>query len=121
MSFNYAGARATAENLIKKFGQAGTIIVKGVSGGYDENGDVAADTPDTTISGTITPLLQYSNKEVDGDSILKGDAYVFFHSDTAPQVNNQVVLNGKDFRIVDIISLTSVDGINVFRKIQLRG
>lgn len=120
MPFDYADARETAENIIKNFGQAGTFTLIGNTGGFDENGDIVVPTADVIITGTITPLLRYKKYEVDGDSIQKGDNFVFFHSTTAPLINMQTTLNSESFRVVKAETLTSVDDINVYRKIQLR-
>lgn len=120
MSFDYVKARATAEKLIAKFGQESTVIKKGVTGGVDAFGDPIADTADTVINGTITPLLQYSASEIDGESIQRGDGYVMFHCDTKPEINMQVTLNGKTLRIIDVMTLDSVDDINIYAVLQLR-
>jgi len=120
MPFDYAEARETAENIITNFGQAGTFTLRGDTGGYDENGDVIAPSADTVITGTITPLLRYKKHEIDGESIRIGDNFVFFHSTTAPTINMQTTVNSESFRVVKVEILTSVDDINVYRKIQLR-
>ena len=120
MSYNFPAARAQAKRIITKFGKPGEVILKGVSGGFDDNGDVTPDTPDTIIKGTITPLIQFKTKEIDGESILKGDSWVYFDSDTEPQINMQITLNGKTLRIIQTFPLSSVDDVNIFRKLQLR-
>lgn len=120
MSFDYNRARALALKVITKYGKAGTVIEKGTTGGFDDSGNSTPDTPDTIINGTITPLVQYKTKEIDGKSILTGDSWVFFHSDIEPRINMQVTLNSKTFRIIETFPLSSVDDINIFRKLQLR-
>lgn len=118
--FDYNEARETALELIEFFGQPGTVVKKGTTGGQDAWGDPKPDEPDVTINGIITPLLQYKTKEIDDTNIKRGDSFVFFHSDTSPEINMQTTINGKTFRIVDTIVLNSVDDINIFRKLQLR-
>lgn len=122
MSFDYIDARNTAKELIEEFGQAGKVIKKGSTGGYDEHGNLKPDDPDAEVNGTITPLLRYNSNEIDGESIQDGDAYVFFHSDSDVDdwINYQVAVNGVTFRVVGMVTLDSVDDINVFRKLQLR-
>lgn len=120
MSFDYVKARATAEKLTSKFGQESIVIKKGVSGGFDAFGDVVADTADTEISGIITPLRQYRASEIDGESIQRGDGYCFFHCETKPEINMQTTVNGKTLRIMDVMTLDSVDDVNVYVKLQLR-
>lgn len=118
--FDYAKARATAEALITKFGEPTTLIIKGQAGGFDEFGDVVPDTPDTEITGIATPLLRYKRDEIDNSSILEDDAYIFFHSDDEPLIGMQHTQNGVTYRIISIVDITSVDGTNVYRKLQLR-
>ncbi len=118
--FDYTRARDTAERLILKFGQSASVVIPGNASGYDTSGNVIAPTADTVINGIITPLLSYRKSEIDGESILHSDSYVYFHSDTAPSVGARVTINSSLFRVVSIRELTSVAGVNVYRKLQLR-
>jgi hypothetical protein len=120
MEFDYVQARATAEKIISKFGVAGSVIKKGVAGGSDEWGDPIADIPDTVISGIITPVLSFKSSEIDGENIKQGDGYVFFHSETEPEIDMQTTVNSKTWRIIGIPKLDSASGINVYRKLHLR-
>jgi hypothetical protein len=120
MVYDYVKARAIAQRQITKYGSSATVVKKGTTGGYDENGDVLADVADTELDGIITPLAFYTNKEIDGSLIKNGDAWVYFHSEDVPEVNMQVTINSKTFRVVSIHSLDSVSGENIFRKLQLR-
>ena len=116
-AFDYAAARVTAANIIAKFGTSGTFTLPGASGGYDDYGNAIPDEPDTVLTGTVTPLLQYKAGDIDGDNILAGDCFVFFHSDAAPDVG----MYHKGLRVVSVYALDSADGsVNVFRKVQLR-
>ncbi len=119
-TFDYQKARQTAERLINKFGNNVTLLKEGEAGGEDAFGDPIPGTPDILVSGTITPKLDYSFSEIDGSFIQMGDCYAYFHSDTAPEVGMTVTLNGDNYRVVDITDLTSVGGVNVYRKLQLR-
>lgn len=120
MTFDYNKARAIAKAIIDKFGKSGTFVKSGENGGYDDFGNPLPNQPDIVINGIVTPLLQYKKNEIDGQNILMGDNFVFFDADTKPEVDHQHTQNGETFRVVDIYDLTSVDGINVFLKIQLR-
>ena len=120
MSFDYNNARATAKKLIEKFGQPGSLVKKGNSGGYDSSGNVIAPQPDVTINGTVTPLLRYKQAEIDGESVLSTDSYAFFHSSTAPAIGMMININSQQFRVIDLKTLDSVDDINIYRKLQLR-
>lgn len=119
-SFDYANAAATAKALIEKFGAAGQFIILGQKGGYDDFGNETPDTPDTPIDGTVTPLLQYKTREIDGINILAGDSFVFFDSATDVEIGNQITINGDLLRAVNVYRLSSADSIRVFQKIQLR-
>ncbi len=119
-TFDYSKALLVAKGLIVKFGSSGSFILSGNTGGYDDSGNVIAATDDNVIEGTITPLLQYKTSEIDGQNILMGDSYVFFDSDTPPEIGYHTTINGDILRAVDVTSLTSVDGVRVYTKIQLR-
>ena len=119
--FNYSEARATAEALIGEFGESATLVKLGTDAGYDLNiGDLISSTLGSYVDGLVTPMLSYKSTEVDGELIQTGDSYCFFHSDEAPEIGMALTINGHDWRVVSIVDLTSVDGVNVFRKMQLR-
>ena len=118
--FNYNNAHDVAVKLITKFGQAGQVIKKGNASGVDSSGNIIQATPDTVIDGIVTPLLRYKNPEINGESVLMTDSYVFFESSTTPEIDMMITINGQEFRIVDLAVMTSVDDINVYRKLQLR-
>lgn len=120
MAYNYVAARKTMLRVITKYGQPGFVILKGTKAGPDDAGDTVPATPDTLINGKITPLVQYKTNEIDGVSILQGDAWVYFHSDTVIDIDMQTTVNGKTFRIVGTFPLSSVDDINIFQRLQLR-
>ena len=121
--FDYTSSRDTASQLISDFGQAGQFIKSGDTGGYDEYGNVIAASPDVIIDGTVTPLLPITKDELErgGASIIDGDKACFFHSDTAPEIGYEHTQNGVKWRVVAVLKeITSVDGVNVFRKFQMR-
>ena len=121
MAHDYLGDRQLAEELITEYGAASTVIKKGIAAGEpDAWGDISPAEPDIVINGIITPWLDAKTREIDGKNILRGDGFVYFHSDTAPEINMQTTINGKTFRIVDTKVLDSVDDINVYRRLQLR-
>ena len=122
MSFDYAKARATAKKIISKFGQTSSLVKKGTTGGFDEGGNAEADSPDITIDGIITPLVSYKDNEVDGESIIIGDAWAFFYTESTVEikVDMQATVNGKTFSVKGIKRLSSVDDINIYTRLQLR-
>ena len=119
-AFDYVNAHSVAVKLITKFGQPANVIKKGNAGGYDTSGNVIAPQPDITISGIVTPLLQYKQSEVDGENVQRGDSYVFYESDSLPEIGYMVTVNAIEFRVMDLTNLTSVDGIKIYLKMQLR-
>lgn len=122
VGFDYVKARAIAESLIVKFGASGSFVVESDSaGGYDDFGNEIPPTPAVSIDGTVTPLLQYKQNEIDGEQIKANDAYVFFHSEVEPPIGSNITLNGTDYRAIKVSKIDSVGGVNVYRKIQLRG
>ena len=119
--FDYGEARETAEALIGEFGESATLAKPGTDAGYDPNtGDPIPSIPGSYVNGLVTPLLSYKSTEIDGELIQAGDSYCFFHSTEAPAIGMILTVNGLDWRVVSIVDLTSVDGVNVFRKLQLR-
>ena len=120
MGFNYEEAHADAKELIEFFGEPATVVKKGNSGGYDSSGNVIAAQPDTLIDGIATPKIDFKSSEVNGSSILMGDATVFFESVVAPEIGMMITLNGETYRIIDTDILTSVGDINVYRELHIR-
>lgn len=121
MSFDYAQARKNAQEIIGEFGAAGTFIISDASeGGYDDLGNPVPPQPAVTIEGIVTPLLRYKQHEIDGERILAIDNYVFFHSETVPQIDNKITINGNTYIAKSIVRLDSVDNINIYVKVQLR-
>lgn len=120
MAFDYDAAKEIARQTIEKYGGAGQVIKKGTTGGYDSSGNVTPDAPDVIIDGIITPLDLYTVKEIDGKTIISGDSWVYFQSETSPDINMQVTLNGVTLRIVTIPRVVSVGGVVLYYKLQLR-
>jgi hypothetical protein len=120
MNFDYDAAREIARQTIEKYGGAGQAIKPGATGGFDSSGNVTPDIADVIIDGIITPLVLYTIKEINGTSIKEGDSWVYFQSDTKPDVNMQITLNGVTLRIVAIPTVTSISGVNIYQKLQLR-
>lgn len=121
MAFDYAQAALDAAEIIEEFGAAGSIYSPAIPAGQDpDTGDATAGTAQVTITGTITPKLQYKKMEIDGVNILARDSFVFFDTAGTPAVGMLTDLNGETLRIVQIDKLQSVDGVNVYHKLQLR-
>ena len=121
--FDYSKSRQTAKNLINKFGLPGQFIKTGENGGFDEWGNPAGPSNDVVIDGIVTPLLPLSQDEIEriGENITEGDKMCFFHSEVAPDIGYLHTQNGIEWRVVAVLKeITSVDGVNVFRKLQMR-
>lgn len=116
--FDYAKAQATAKRLIEKFGEAGAFS-RVTSGGTDNVTGVTTPETTTTISGTVTPALKYKSNEINGESVQRGDGYVFFDGDEIA-INDTITINGEAFRAVFIDKIESVAGVLVYQKVQLR-
>jgi hypothetical protein len=119
-AFDYSKAHTVAKDLIEKFGASATVVDLGNTGGFDISGNVLAPESNTNIAGTVTPLLRFRQSEVDGDSVLMSDSYVFFDSTTAPEVDMTITINSELYRIIEVTTLDSVSGVNVYRRLQLR-
>jgi len=118
--FDYTEAHAVAVELITFFGEASSLVKKGNDSGVDEYGNVTAATQDVTITGLVTPLLEYERFEVDETNVLSTDSYVFFDSTTEPEIDMIITINSDEYRVINFEALTSVDDINVYRQLQLR-
>ena len=122
MSFDYDDARETAKELIECFGASSSLVKKGTTGGFDEGGNAESDSPDITIDGIITPLVKYKTHEIDGKTIITGDAWAFFYTESTVEieVDMQATINGKTFSVKGVEILSSVDDINIYTRLQLR-
>lgn len=122
MAFDYTEARATALELISEFGSSATVYTNGetTTNALGQTVVVAGQ----SIDGTATPLLYYSSdsklSQYEKDNIKAGDAYIFFHSDTAPEMNMLHDANGATWRVFGVNSLSSRDDVNVIQKLMLR-
>lgn len=116
--FDYVKAQATAKRLIGKFGEAGAFS-RVIAGGTDNVTGVTTPETTNTINGTVTPVLKYKSNEINGESVQRGDGYVFFDGDEIA-VNDTITINGELFRAVFIDKIESVAGVLVYQKVQLR-
>ena len=116
--FDYIKAQATAKKLVEKFGESGAFI-RTVQGAIDPaTGEQGAST-ESTINGTVTPVLRFSNDEVNGESVQRDDGFVFFDGDELA-INDKTTINGETWRCVDVSKIKSVSGVLVYQKVQLR-
>ena len=116
--FDYGKAQETAERLIDKYGAPGSFT-RTTQGDIDPaTGEQGAGTT-TMINGTVTPVLSYKASEINGESVQRGDGYVYFDGGEIA-INDKATINGDLYRCVDVSSIKSVEGVLVYQKIQLR-
>jgi len=120
MSFDYDNAAATASAIIAKFGGAGTVYSPAISGNDPDTGLPITPVAQVTLSGIITPKLQYKKNQIDGSNVLMSDSFVFFDTDGEPLVGMLTQINGELLRVVKVDSLKSVGGVKIYHKLQLR-
>lgn len=123
--FDYNEARETAKEIIEFFGDPVDLIKLGQAGGYDEYDNPVADEPDTTISGTCSPLLDYdasmmgAYNEAD-TQIQVGDKYCYYHADSSPELGMQITVNSVLYVVKSIVWLSSLSDVRIYTKLQLR-
>lgn len=94
----YARLQATADRLIKKFGQQGTVTRLAPPDPI-EGGDPV----ETAYPAKLVPMA-YSAREVDGTNILAGDMQIYISSvglAIEPKPGDLVSASGKTFRIIN--------------------
>jgi hypothetical protein len=116
----YEKFRELASRLIAKNGSPASIYTPEQPGGVDGLGRPKPPVPRVDIEGLATGLLNYNSKEIDGSLIKMGDAYIFFHSESKPDIGMHHEVNGKVYRVQDINLIESRDGVVALCKIQLR-
>ncbi len=116
--FDYEQVRRDADSLIDEFGDS-VSFTRVTPGTIDQATGEQSPGTTTLINGAITPILRYMNNEVNGESVLRTDGYVYF-SGGEIEVNDTTVLNGETLRVVDVTKLKSVGGTLVYQKVQLR-
>jgi hypothetical protein len=116
---DYTRNKATADRLIKKFGQAVSLTIAGNAGGYDSSGNVVAPSPPVTVTGDGVKL-DYERDEIDGTAIVQGDAKLLLGSASgAPVIGMETTINGDKWRVMAVDTLDPA-GVNVMYTLQLR-
>lgn len=96
--FDYSRARATAERLIAKFGQAGAV--KRITPPDPVYG---GDPVVTSYPATLVPMA-YEARYIDGTVIQTGDMQIYISAvglPIEPTVGDVVAANGKDYAIIN--------------------
>ena len=105
MSETYQEFRDLAEEIIKEEGSPAAF--------YTPQGYV--------IHGFATGGFGYQSKDIDGTHVQQGDLYLFWHGAEIPTTAMLHRLNNRTYNAVDIMPLTSRDGVTALCKVQLRG
>ena len=116
---DYSRPKATADRLIKKFGQAVTLTLAGNAGGYDDYGNPVTPTPPVNITGDGVKL-DFEQDEIDGTAIVASDAKLLLGSPSGtPVIGMTLPLGGLTWRVQNLWPLEP-GGVNVMYTLQLR-
>lgn len=94
--FNYARPQASADRMIKRYGQTGTVTR--ITAPDPING---GDGTETAHPATLVPMA-YSAREIDGTVIKVGDVQIYVSAiglAITPTVGDLVSVNGATYRI----------------------
>ena len=115
-SFDYTRTRATAERLIARFGQTGTLR-RTVS-----DSDPFNPTQTTTDYSCTFAVLDYAQKDVDGTLIKQTDQMVYLSTSglsVTPTTTDRLVAGGAVLTVVNVKPLSPA-GTVVFYELQVR-
>lgn len=121
-TFDYARSRDTADRLIARFGQAGTIRRTVVTGGnaYDPTSGTAT----TTDHAATLVVTEFSNSEIDGTRVLATDKKVLVAAGglaITPEPGDKVVeADGTIYDIVPPVMPLKPAGTVVMYQVQCR-
>lgn len=97
--FDYSRPAATAKRLLDRFGQAGELSRSVETGEYDPlTGPVLS----VTTSSCIVALLEFDNRQIDGESILIGDrrALIALDVNLEPMAGDSLTVGVEVLRVV---------------------
>ena len=126
MAFDYDLAYADAQEILDEFGGTVTLTKAGITGGYNDDGDLIPDTLPANVTGLMSPLLSYKANamageiEASGEKLIKGDKFAFFDAQGGAEVGMTAVVNGDTWRVQSLVELISLDGVKVLNKIHFR-
>lgn len=114
--FDYQNSAETASKLIAKFGVTRTFT-------RQADGEYIPGAPPSTTETTYdtkTVWLSYKNDEIDGSSVLMGDAKLLTDPlGNKPEIDDTVQKDGATWRVVDAMPLSPAD-VNVRYAVQVR-
>jgi len=122
--------RALAKKLIAKFGpsQAASYTHITAAGAMDDDTNtVTGATEDVQLIAT-TPLLAIKKLDLNNKTLVVTDSVIYISGPdwdavygSEPKINDQVSLNGEDFRVVEIMPLNSGDQMAAYKFFLRRG
>lgn len=118
-TFDYAGLKATVDELLAEFGQDCILRRTGAPVVVDPvEGTVTGGAPqDFPVVGVVT---DYEDKMIDGEVILRGDRIVYVQATERPQRGDTFVeADGTTWAVMDFDSVDPA-GIPVVFSLQLR-
>lgn len=118
--YDYEEGQLRAAELFLYYGGNVQFTIKGVEGGYDDDGNAIVPQPETTIEGLATPVVNFKTSEVDGKTILMGDGYCFYQGDDDIAIGAQLTTGSKTYRVIASNVLSSINGITIFQKLHVR-
>jgi hypothetical protein len=110
--------QATSSRLLTTYGESISCTRAGNPGTYDPADLSVTLGTQTAYTGVGLPT-NYSQDEIDGDSIQEGDSLVLFYSTTEPEVGDTFTFNSTDYNVISI-SKSRAQGENVLYKVQVR-
>lgn len=102
--FDYTRSVATANRLIDRFGQAGTIVRRGAATGDEWNPTFAADAP----HACRVVETDYTAREIDGTLIQASDKKLLVAVSgltITPTPDDRITVGGKTYEIVTVKTL----------------
>lgn len=119
MSFDYSGLNCTGERLIERFGRDVTLrrvteptydFATGTNSGGSE--------ADTTVKAVVTDFKAH---ELDNEFVRRGDRMVLVSAKSinAPDMNDEIIDNSKNFKIINIETVHTGDTPLLY-KMQIR-
>jgi hypothetical protein len=114
-TFDYARSRSTAEQLIAKFGMAGSIRRQTNTGSSYDPVTIDTDYPCTLV------VLEYEDGKIDGTLIRRTDKLIYLSTQglTITPTEADLIIADQTFSIANIKPLSPA-GLTLFYEIQAR-
>lgn len=106
--FDYDRSAATADRLIDKYGQQGTICRT------ENSGQAWNPTPTKADYPCVLVVLSYSAKDIDGTLIKSGDKKVYISAknlNTVPKTTDKLLIQGKENTIISVDELNPAGAV----------